>query len=411
MIAERTFIEDRKAGLRVVDDQDELPRLVGAMMGAANDVSEHLADVSYPAHVTTFLRKFERLSWGQAGNYRKHRYENPGGWCFFTLAKWVTITKLDKYQLAHIRGRLEADGILFYQPNRTGEHDLEGTLADGRLIWNLHFNEWKPLQPTYTPPKRGGAHPGAGRPKKQQPAIAKLNTEQASIAELIPTPKQQGTIANIDSDSHTTPLQERGQAGNAVTVPLPGMDPGYTQNQTLQCSPAINYSVVAMDACLEGSGGIALEGSVIKGNYEEKEEETYMVAGATQASFFPEEKPEQPTKTKGKRAPSKKKQPKYEALLDQRPELRPLHEMAVSLFGKPMGLPALNWAEYIEQLGDRPVSPEQLQAASAWYQRKYPNMSHSLQAVTGHYPEYEQAKTNRVGVGVASQYTYDGPSY
>lgn len=393
------YMTERKAGLAVVDSHDPLPRLVGCMTDAAGDIEFYLGDIDYPAHVTRFLRKMAYFSFKQAGFYRQRKYPNPGGWCFFTAEKWATLLRMDKSQVFHIRKRLVDDGIIFYQPNLTGERDLEGDVADGRLIWNLTFAEWKPLQGEPTPYNYGGTRQGAGRPRKKQVANANLNTGQASTDNLNTTDDQQGSNANLISGSHTSPLQDQDepsqtQRGQEEICDAPAL--AISKISSLHCTPGY----FALDACPEASAdktpGVAVINASLK---EEKteEEETYMVADATQASFFPEVEPAAP-KAKEKPVPSKpkrstKKQSKTEALLERRPELRPLHEMAIKLFGRPMGLPALDWANYLEELGDRPVTAEQLEAASRWYRKKYPRMNHSLQAVTGHYHEYEQTLT------------------
>ncbi len=257
---------ERKAGYRV--EEETLPRLVGCMTDAAGEVEFYLGDIDYPAHVTRFLRKMAYFSFKQAGFYRQRKYPNPGGWCFFTAEKWATLLRMDKSQVFHIRKRLVDDGIIFYQPNLTGERDLEGDVADGRLIWNLTFAEWKPLQGAPIPYNYGGSRQGAGRPRKKQPINANLNTEQASTDNLN---SQQGGNANLISGSHVSTLQEEARIQRLPEVTSDAPTLAISKISSLHCTPGY----FALDASSAGSADEAPPVAVINVETRKDVEENY----------------------------------------------------------------------------------------------------------------------------------------
>lgn len=356
--------------LRMPAQDEELEALpFSCSTNLSKDVHLYLRRVKLGGAAWEFCSLLHDHTFGDAGWHRKNGHRET--WCAFDLASWARELECDKSNLQRVLRELEACQIIFFAPDANDP-------GKGRIGWNIHFSEWQ----------RYDSRRARGR-------FTKDLQKQSNIV-ILPIARQgAGPAAEYTPDASDSSCSEEGldlaisnaeAAPRKITMAACQNEPETAQN---------NYGgllQITMAGSSEGQESAALAGTVIKVTEEEKKED--MVAGATQASFFPQEEPPSAPKEKtGKRSRAKGKQTKIEQLLERRPELRPLHEMAINLFGKPMGLPALNWADYIEQLGDRPVSAEQLQAASAWYKRKYPDLRHSLQAVTSHYQDYEKTTT------------------
>lgn len=149
--------------------------LVGSMTNMANEVHEHLARVrGRPEIVVMFLDYLHRASWGWAGSQAQRGYKEPGAWCHFSLQEFMEKTGLKAYEVYRARKWLVNMRIISYTVNTSQSNGF-----DGRIDWNLHFEEWIPLQADYIPAaaKWGGARKNAGRPRKQQPGECNLKQQ------------------------------------------------------------------------------------------------------------------------------------------------------------------------------------------------------------------------------------------
>ncbi len=199
------------------------------------------------------------------------------------------------------------------------------------------------------------------------------------------------TLPSLDTviETDNTPLQETVILPTTVIHPdnRPVIQTDNTNAATVIHSDNPEVSIPITQSYPNGE----LDQSKYLQKVPEERDTSLSAVSAAQGSLFPvipiDKQETKPLPAVG----SKKKRSKTEQLLERRPELRPLHDMAVTLFGKPMGLTALNWADHLEELGDRPVTAEQLAKASAWYRREHPTWNHSLRAITNHYHEYEQS--------------------
>lgn len=324
-------------------------------------------------------------AFGNAGLEQEHP-EEAGLWCDMTTGAWATALGCKKQYVTQLVNDIESYGILTrYQASE----EFKNFTAQ-RLRLTPDFTKWLPLQEAYALSRY--TRVGAGRPPKSAGERKSFDSSQAGVNLLI-------------SDSQPSPLGEWDEAlelleARAVALAIRRnskhlrlVDKKYSKDLPQGIK---GFTPASDEAAPQQSAAAPLR--ITKEKITKEEENTYMVASATQASIFPEveqelAKAKMPPPSKPKHAT--KKLSKTEALLERRPELRPLHEMAIRLFGKPMGLPALDWANYLEELGDRPVTANQLEAASRWYRQRYRGMSHSLKAVTGHYPEYEQEQAQK----------------
>lgn len=255
-------------------------RLIGCSTGAANSVKEHLARIDRPAKVSRFLDWMERATFGWAG---AHAHE--ADWCFFALSAVVKATGMSRYAVVHSRQWLVNARIIWYDTSNVPIQS-NGKGPDGRIGWNLAYDEW-------TPPLHGGAREGAGRPRKQQTAIANLNTEQPPIANLNLSDSQQpGEKMGRDQDSSTLIHEIAGDTlaiGNISSQQWP-LDKMFSSQQ---CQPATDVFKSAMDASLEASAAQAPEGAVIipsqKNKRRKKEEPSIDQAGLPEMEYTEEE--------------------------------------------------------------------------------------------------------------------------
>lgn len=330
----------------------------------SKDVHLHLRRMQLTGRAWDVCTYAHDLTFGNAGWHRKQGKSELS--CTFDLASWAEALGINRSNLQRILARLVKHKIITFIPYA----NLPGRAT---ITWNINFQEWV-------------AGYDSHRTSEQARNLGLHSQKKPSELNLLAS-------ENVPSELSTPVLNETIRTKHA------------SLERTIRTKGA-RSDIASSVAALTPN----------KSTEEEyTEEETYMVADATQAKLFhfgdtPAKLPIVTFKQEAsKRGGSKKKQTKIEQLLSRRPELHPLHEMALSLFGKPMGLPALNWADYIEELGDRPVTAEQLEAASVWYKREHPTWHHSLKAVTSHYHEFEQAIQKGAGRGISEQNNRNNP--
>lgn len=174
----------------------------GVMTGFAKDVEVAVGKCELPGKTNRFLSEMKVRSFGNAGWQKES--ERPSLWCFFDLAKWCEALNVSKSTLIHIRQRLEADGILTYEP------DAPAGSGTGKLFWNTNLAQWKPLQSEYV---RWGGN------RKKQSNIVHLNERRETTSREQSTPdiiaSREQCKPATDAFKRTKAESSKGSAGQA----------------------------------------------------------------------------------------------------------------------------------------------------------------------------------------------------
>lgn len=133
--------------------------LLGAVTGYAKEVVQNIRRSAVSRQMKDFLLEVYARSFGNAGFQRRAGRSDPGGSCEFRNVEWAHEFGIHRQHMYRLRVRAEELGMLRYIPD-----PLDST--QGRLVWNLAFKEWLPLDAEYR--RARYARPGAGRKPKPQ---------------------------------------------------------------------------------------------------------------------------------------------------------------------------------------------------------------------------------------------------